>query len=74
MLEYLVQHSSFTVDPTLNSIATGMAADNAANVDKIKLVGQGILGSIVRKKVVEDLSFKKAYQVIMLASRSAIKI
>ena len=50
-----------------------MTADNAANVDLAKLVGQGIMDSMVGKKV-EAFSFKKANQAITLASRSAIKI
>ncbi|KAK3730133.1 hypothetical protein QZH41_004828 [Actinostola sp. cb2023] len=68
-----IGRNPFSCDPTLRSIATGVVADNAVNVDKSKEVGNKILSSMVGKNAYE-YSFKKKDQAVTLGSKTAVRI
>ena len=73
LLIYFLERNPFTSDTSLRSIYTGVHAHSTVNVARSKDVGNAILASMEGMTVAE-YTFKRNYQVITLATKSAIKI
>ena len=69
----LLERNPFTSDTSLRSICTGVHAHSTVNVDRAKDVGNAILAGM-EDMTVAEYTFKRNYQVITLATKSAIKI
>ena len=74
LLIYLLERNPFTSNTSLRNICTGVHAHSTVNVDSAaKDVGNAILAGMEGMTVAE-YTFKRNYQVITLATKSAIKI
>ena len=65
ILEFMESRDPFSEDSTPRNIVTGVIADNRANADKAKEVGQNILKTMTHKNT-EKYTFKKDKQAITM--------
>jgi hypothetical protein len=74
LVDYLTERNPFSSeDSSLRSIASGVTAESAVNVDRAKEVGDKILASM-DGQCVQEYVFKRKEQSITLASRTTVKI
>ena len=52
---------------------TGVNADNAVNVDRVRAIGEEILSSMTGKSAT-DYTFKRSSQAVTLAAKSSVRI
>ena len=68
LYEFLKERSPFTADKSLRNIETGMIANDEANVDSAKDIGNKILASMT-EQLVTNYSFKKKNQAVALDAK-----
>jgi hypothetical protein len=66
VLHFLEDSNPFTVDSSLQSIATGITASPTVDVDRAKQKGQEVIKSPINQNAL-DITFKKKYQSVTLA-------
>lgn len=73
LIAFLSERHPFVEETSLRNIETGVSADSNVNVDISRELGVKILSSMDGKKV-DEISFKKKDQAIVLSAKSAIKV
>ncbi|CAH3108670.1 unnamed protein product, partial [Porites lobata] len=63
----------FSADPNLRNIMTGVNANNAVNVDRVRAIGEKILSSMTGKSAT-DYTFKRSSQAVTLTTKSSVRI
>ena len=69
ILTTFADRNTFSADPNLRNIMTGVNADNVVNVDRAR-VGEKILSSMTGK-LATDYTFKRSSQAVTLAAKSS---
>ncbi|CAC5392863.1 unnamed protein product [Mytilus coruscus] len=72
-LSFLISRNPFEQETSLRNIETGVSADKFVNVDNSKELGIKILKSMDGQKI-DEFSFKRKEQAIILSAKSAIKV
>ncbi|CAC5381252.1 unnamed protein product [Mytilus coruscus] len=72
-LSFLISRNPFVEKTSLRNIETGVSADKFVNVDNSKELGIKILKSMDGKKI-DEFSFKRKEQAIIVSAKSAIKV
>lgn len=73
LIDYLRERDPFAENDSLFNIANGMSAKEGVNVEQTGNIGERILSSMTGKAV-DEYTFKKADQVVTLASHSTVKV
>lgn len=73
LISYLKDRDPFTQNTSLFNIANSMTAQKGVNVEQSREVGDNILESMIGRSV-DEFIFRKANQIMTLASRSIVKI
>jgi len=72
ILTTFADRDPFSADSNLRNIMTGVNADNAVNVDRVRAVGEEILSSMTGKSAT-DYTFKRGSQAVTLAAKSSVR-
>lgn len=73
MIAFLSERHPFVEETSLRNIETGVSADSNVNVDISRELGVKILSCMDGKKV-DEISFKRKDQAIVLSAKLAIKV
>ena len=65
LIEFLKERSLFTADKSLKNTETGMGANDDANADRAKEIGDKIIASMT-EQLMTEISFKKKHQAVTL--------